>query len=147
MVAAFVTSLFGGGTYAALHWRYDRRDFLSTSRCAKFKSRRDIRTRRDTSILTYQMACHLFLPILERPDGFAGDIVRVLSERGLKRIYIAAPPSEKVFVDDLMVALKRRGIDVLTYQHVAEFFDANYANCQHFKVTPFNFENETEKLK
>ena len=81
------------------------------------------------------MACDLFLPILDRPDGFADDIVRVLSERGLKRIYIAAPPSEKVFMDDLMVALKRRGIDVLTYQHVAEFFDANYVNCQHFKVT------------
>ena len=115
----------------ALHWRYDRRDFLSISRCAKFS-----RIIRDTSLLTYQMACHLFLPIFARPAGFAEDIVRVLSERGLKRIYIAAPPSEKVFMDDLMGALKRRGVEVLTYQHVAEFFEANYANCQHFKVKP-----------
>ena len=113
----------------ALHWRYDRRDFLSISRCAKFS-----RTIRDTSSLTYQMACQLFLPIFAKPAGFANDIVRVLTERGLKRIYIAAPPSEKQFMSDLMDELKRRDVDVLTYQHVAEFFDSNYANCQHFKV-------------
>ena len=116
----------------ALHWRYDRKDFLSISRCAKFS-----RIIRDTSILTYEKACHLFLPIFARPAGFADDIVRTLRKQKLKHIYIAAPPSEQVFIDDLSEELEKRKIHVLTYQQVKQFFDQNYPNCDHFKVSHF----------
>ena len=122
--------------YQAIHWRYDRRDFLSESRCAKFAVQKDLRKRnRRNAILTYEMACELLQPVFSDPTAFAVDIYRELQKQNLSKIYLAAPPAEIAFISNLRDKLKKRGIKVLTFEDAENFIVENYFDCSHFRVS------------
>ena len=96
MAKLFQKEFFNDKPYMAMHWRYDRRDFLSESRCSKFyrKRRSDFNPGPDF-ILTYRIACEILLPILENPTQLAVAIYEQLNANLIQNLYIAAPPNEK----------------------------------------------------
>jgi len=116
--------------------RYDRRDFLSENRCAKFKNQQKRRSPVLNSdfILTYRIACEVLLPILDNPTQLAIAIYEEMHTNLIKNLYIAAPPNEQVFVRKLIKILSSKGVQVVNSDQAQLFMKGHYPNCDHFKV-------------
>lgn len=148
MVSEFKTDFFRDSPeYAALHWRYDHRDFISEKRCAQVAERHqresDATLERQPRDLppyfkfTYKLGCTYLQPIFDDVTQFATELAKELKRRNYKNLYIAAPPFESNFIGQLTQKLVTKGINVVNYYSAMEFVNRKYPNCQHFKVQHF----------
>ena len=145
MVSEFKSDFFRDSLeYAALHWRYDHRDFISEKRCAQVAERHqresDATNERQPRDLppyfkfTYKLGCTYLQPIFDDVTQFATELAKELKKRNYKNLYIAAPPFESNFIGQLTQKLVTKGINVVNYYSAMEFVNRRYPNCQHFKV-------------
>ena len=145
MVSEFKSDFFRDSLeYAALHWRYDHRDFISEKRCAQVAERHqresDATNERQPRDLppyfkfTYKLGCTYLQPIFDDVTQFATELAKELKSRNYLNLYIAAPPFETNFIGQLTQKLVTKGINVVNYHSALEFVNRRYSNCQHFKV-------------
>ena len=150
MVSEFKADFLGNSSeYAALHWRYDHRDFISEKRCAQVAERHQResgttleRLARDLPPyfrFTYKLGCTYLQPIFDDVTQFATELAKELKRRNYQYLYVAAPPFESNFIGQLTQKLVTKGINVVNYHTALEFVNRRYSNCQHFKVRVLEF--------
>ena len=150
MVSEFKADFLGNSSeYAALHWRYDHRDFISEKRCAQVAERHQResgttleRLARDLPPyfrFTYKLGCTYLQPIFDDVTQFATELAKELKRRNYQYLYVAAPPFESNFIGQLTQKLVTKGINVVNYHTALEFVNRRYSNCQHFKVRVLKF--------
>ena len=117
--------------FVALHWRYDRRDFLGP-RCSRF--RRFARPGPSQGFLSYEKACHIFNPIFKNPKLLAQKLANHMEGAGIKNLYIAAPPEEEQFVREVAHALSNHAMAVKDGSDVESYLKKRFENCAFIKT-------------
>ena len=115
----FVEEVFDGQAYAAVHWRYDDKDWGMHCRNGKNKD-----------------VCESLEKI--KPFDVASGIVKVLARKIFQKndsnsstyLYIASPPSLNQFIDEVFDAIRNLTSRIVRAQKpVEEFLKRNYEKC------------------
>ena len=100
--------------YAALHWRYNKKDFLR--HCPGWDS------------------CILYDAVTQNVSLFCDVVARHLKPTRLKHIYLAAPPNELELINQIRAELTSvYGFTVATMKDSQPLMHKLYPNCNYIK--------------
>ncbi|CBY08546.1 unnamed protein product [Oikopleura dioica] len=123
--------LFGEHEYAAIHWRYNSRDW--GKHCPKWPS------------------CKIFKLGIETPEIFAQKITKLLTEKNIFKIYIAAPPDQATTVANFRYEIQKidAKFEVLVGTDAEKLLEARrsllFPNCSFLKKHFNNIFSITEQ--
>ncbi|CBY08641.1 unnamed protein product [Oikopleura dioica] len=116
--------------FLAIHWRYDRIDFLSKGRCRKFTKTK----RKRRGLLSYERACKEFYPLLSDVTPLATKILEFTTEHNFRHVFLALPPIEiRKLGNSIKEKLAEKKVFVKMEGAVKNFVLEKYPDCDYFR--------------
>ena len=129
MSSKIIRALFGFHPFAALHWRYNKNDFLRHCPGNSHASQLSF----TVSFFEGWEACKVYEAVTADIENFCDTIEIELQSHNINSIYLAAPPNEIEFISKLSEILIDRGFKVMTMKDSLHQMQKLYPHCEYIR--------------